>query len=70
LEPLNILRVSSVKTQLIYCLITSVSTCLDSQNHHQANISLGTLSNSAQNVHCYLMYLNYYGSIIGLMMTL
>ena len=31
-------RVRSVKTQLIYCLITSVATCFDSQSHHQANL--------------------------------
>jgi len=32
------LRVKSVKTQLIYCQITSVTTCFDSQSHHQANL--------------------------------
>ena len=31
-------RVRSFKTQLIYCLITSVATCFDSQSHHQANL--------------------------------
>jgi hypothetical protein len=31
-------RVRSVKTQLIYCQITSEATCFDSQSHHPANL--------------------------------
>ena len=31
-------RVRSVKTQLIYCQITSVATCFDLQSHHKANL--------------------------------
>jgi len=31
-------RVRSVKTQLIYCQITSMTTCFDSQSHHQINL--------------------------------
>ena len=31
-------RVRSVKTQPIYCQITNVATCFDSQSHHQANL--------------------------------
>ena len=30
--------VRSVKTQLIYCLITSVTTCFDSHSHHPVNL--------------------------------
>jgi cell division protein FtsL len=33
-------RVRSVKTQLICCLITSMTTCFDSQSHHQVNLEL------------------------------
>ena len=35
---LNILRVISVKTQLILLSIVNVATCFDSQSHHQANV--------------------------------
>jgi hypothetical protein len=31
-------RVRPVKTQLIYCKITSVATCFDTQSHHQASL--------------------------------
>ena len=31
-------RVRSVKTQLIYCQITSMTTCFDSQSRHQVNL--------------------------------
>jgi len=31
-------RVRSVKTQLIYCQITSMTTCFDSQSHHQVKL--------------------------------
>ena len=34
---LNILRVTSVKTQLILLSIINVATCFDSQSYHQAN---------------------------------
>ena len=30
--------VRSVKTQLIYCKITSMTSCFDSQGHHEVNL--------------------------------
>ena len=35
---LNYSRVRSVKTQLIYSQIASMTTCFDSQSHHEVNL--------------------------------